>query len=162
MNTKELSCETQGQVMRHEALTMALGIIVERIQSLPPDDKNDLFELFKELSLTEAPEDSDNIVTAMREILDQKVGKLKKFEQPDPEVGWSNTGLQTWIDFVSQKIKKLREQRGLTQVELAEKTGLKQSHICRLERGRHSPSHKTVEKIAEALGVPVTELDPSI
>jgi ribosome-binding protein aMBF1 (putative translation factor) len=140
---------------------MPMGIIVERIQSLPQDDKHDLYELFMELLRTEAQEDQDSIATAMREILDQKVGKLKRVEQPDPEEGLSDTGLQTWIDYVSQQIKKLREQRGMTQVELAEKSGLKQSHICRLERGRHSPSHKTVVKIAEALGVPVTELAPS-
>ncbi|MDM8008608.1 MAG: helix-turn-helix transcriptional regulator [Phycisphaerae bacterium] len=44
---------------------------------------------------------------------------------------------------------------------LASKSGLPQSHISRLEAGRHSPSHKTLEKLASALAVPVNRLDPS-
>jgi DNA-binding XRE family transcriptional regulator len=69
--------------------------------------------------------------------------------------------LQRGLDFVSKRIKELRMRAGLTQIELAEKAGLPQSHISRLESGKHSPSRVTLEKIAAALDVPVSEFDPS-
>ena len=70
-------------------------------------------------------------------------------------------GLQNWLDYVSKRIRELREKAGWTQEDLAQKTGLPQSHISRLENGKHSPAHATLEKIAAALGVGVGEIDPS-
>ncbi|GIW64591.1 MAG: transcriptional regulator [Patescibacteria group bacterium] len=45
-----------------------------------------------------------------------------------------------------------RIQKGLTQKELAEKIGTKQSAIARLESGNINPSLGFLEKIAEVLG----------
>jgi len=70
--------------------------------------------------------------------------------------------LQKWIDYVSDKIRAYRKTAGLTQEELAEKSGLPQSHISRLESGKHSPSRLTLEKLGAALGVSVREFDPSV
>ena len=47
---------------------------------------------------------------------------------------------------------ELREKHHLTQVELAEKTGLPQAQISRIERGAVSPTSATLARIAEALG----------
>jgi len=49
----------------------------------------------------------------------------------------------------------------MTQQQLAEKAGLPQSHISRLEAGMHSPSHKTLEKIAAAMEIAMGDLDPA-
>ena len=49
----------------------------------------------------------------------------------------------------------------VTQEQLAAKAGLPQSHISRLEGAKHSPSRATLEKIAAALEVPLSCLDPS-
>lgn len=46
-----------------------------------------------------------------------------------------------------------RKELGITQVELAEKVGMKQSAIARFERGDHMPKLDTVLKIAVALGL---------
>jgi transcriptional regulator with XRE-family HTH domain len=70
--------------------------------------------------------------------------------------------LRHWMGFVSNRIRHYREQANLTQQELADKAGLRQSHISRLEQGLHSPSSLTLEKIAAALGVSISELDPSL
>lgn len=43
----------------------------------------------------------------------------------------------------------------LTQRELAEKTGLKQSAIARIEKGQAALNIKTLEKIAKAYGAKV-------
>ena len=40
-------------------------------------------------------------------------------------------------------------------------SGLQQSHICRIEKGELSPTRKTLKKIAQALKVDITKIDPS-
>ena len=55
---------------------------------------------------------------------------------------------------VATQIKLLREQRGLTQQELAELIGTKQAGISRLENVNYSAwKTKTLRKLARALGV---------
>jgi transcriptional regulator with XRE-family HTH domain len=45
-----------------------------------------------------------------------------------------------------------RELLGLTQTELAEKTGIDQGDISRIERGSIYPNEKTLLRLADALG----------
>lgn len=42
--------------------------------------------------------------------------------------------------------------RGMTQTELAERTGLQRSHIVRLEQGRYGATIDVLAAIAEAMG----------
>lgn len=57
------------------------------------------------------------------------------------------------------KIKKIRKEKGLTMVELAERTGLSTGYICHLENGtRTNPSIETMEKISEALNRTILEV----
>jgi predicted transcriptional regulator len=53
---------------------------------------------------------------------------------------------------VAVALMEMREQAGLTQRELAEKSGKLQSTIARIERGTTSASIDTLEKIASVLG----------
>lgn len=55
-------------------------------------------------------------------------------------------------------LKRLREDRGLTQEQLAFDTGLSASALSRIERGLNNPAWTTVVQIAKALDVSVTEL----
>lgn len=55
---------------------------------------------------------------------------------------------------IGNSIKSVRSQRGLSQVELAQKTGLAQNVISRIERDVHKPNDETLKKVSEALGVP--------
>lgn len=59
-----------------------------------------------------------------------------------------------------KRLKELRNEKGLTQQELAHKSGVVQSHISMLERGeRGSRLSVTVAvKLADSLGVSVQEL----
>jgi DNA-binding XRE family transcriptional regulator len=50
------------------------------------------------------------------------------------------------------QLMELREHRHITQVELAEATGIHQSEISRIERGAANPTEKTLLRIADALG----------
>lgn len=56
------------------------------------------------------------------------------------------------------KIKTLREQLGLSQQELAKAAGVAQSSIHYIETGQKSPTTRTLQKLAAALGVPASEL----
>ena len=135
---------------------LALAVLVERIQSLPEADKDDLFELSKVLFTTNEPEERESARVAMQEILDQQCSNVSVMAMPDGP----GDDLKKWTEFVGEKIKELRKAAKLTQSQLEEKTGLPQSHISRLENGEHSPSFATLEKIANALGIPVSEIDP--
>jgi DNA-binding XRE family transcriptional regulator len=159
MATKEVRRVSQPDGFPHNPLAMAVAIYRERINRLSPEDQNDLFQLAKDLIRADTLEDWESIYAAMNEILDQDRVQVQEIDLPaEPQPG---PGLQSWIDFVSEKIRKFRRQAGLTQEELAEKSGLPQSHISRLEGGKHSPSRATLEKIAAALGVELKEFDPS-
>jgi len=60
-------------------------------------------------------------------------------------------------DIVPEMFKKLREERGFTQSELAQKTGMKQSAISRFERDREARwNFETLLKLAEALDAQLT------
>ncbi len=52
-----------------------------------------------------------------------------------------------------QRIRQLRESRGMTQSQLQAKSRVSRSYLSRIESGQMTPSLGTLEKIAEALGV---------
>jgi transcriptional regulator with XRE-family HTH domain len=59
---------------------------------------------------------------------------------------------------MAARLKTLRERRGMTQEQLAKKSGVGRSHLARLETGRQDPTLSTIEKLAKALGVKVGRL----
>lgn len=65
------------------------------------------------------------------------------------------------IKLIREKIKKLREEQGLTQEQLAEKAGLCPKFIGCIERGTRGFSIETFFKIARALNVHPHMLTPS-
>ncbi|WP_318659970.1 helix-turn-helix transcriptional regulator [Treponema sp.] len=61
---------------------------------------------------------------------------------------------QTFI----QNLKYYRKQAGLTQEKLAESIGMSTSYIGDMEARERFPSAETIDKIAEALNIPVSVL----
>jgi transcriptional regulator with XRE-family HTH domain len=59
---------------------------------------------------------------------------------------------------LGEKISILRRQRGWTQDELAERVQVHTVQVSRWETGKMRPSRKTLQKIAEVLGVTADEL----
>lgn len=58
-----------------------------------------------------------------------------------------------------EKLRKVRDERLLSQRELAEKAGLSPTTILKLEADRvHDPHPRTIRKLAEGLGVEPAEL----
>lgn len=65
-----------------------------------------------------------------------------------------------WIDpnCFGQRVKCIRESLGLTQEELAEKSGLKASAISHIESGRREPGLTNIRRICKGLGCKIEKL----
>lgn len=59
---------------------------------------------------------------------------------------------------VGWNLSRIRKERGLTQEQLAERSGLSQQYLSGLESGRRNPTVVTLFEIASALGVSHVEL----
>jgi DNA-binding XRE family transcriptional regulator len=59
---------------------------------------------------------------------------------------------------VGERFKKLRISAGVTQDDIAKKAGIARPNVSRLESGKHTPSLSTLQKLADALGVPLAQV----
>ena len=59
---------------------------------------------------------------------------------------------------IGGRLKVIREQRNMTQAQLAEKIGVNRSHIAKIENNDTDGSVAVLTKLAAALGVSVAEL----
>ena len=59
---------------------------------------------------------------------------------------------------VGSNVKRIRQQKGLTQEQLAEISGYSQQYISGLEKGNRNPTVITIFEIASALSVGHLEL----
>jgi transcriptional regulator with XRE-family HTH domain len=59
---------------------------------------------------------------------------------------------------LGRAVRRLRQERGLTQEELASRAGTTFGTVSRVESAKSAPAWWTVRKIAEALGVSIAEL----
>ena len=60
--------------------------------------------------------------------------------------------------YFGQQVRQLREALEISQEELAFRADISAQYVGRLERGVQSPSLLVIEKIAKALGMPISEL----
>lgn len=59
---------------------------------------------------------------------------------------------------VGHRIRRLREERGWSQEQLAKRAAIDRSQICRYENGRYLPNAITLVRLADELGVTTDEL----
>ncbi|MFB3923935.1 MAG: helix-turn-helix domain-containing protein [Terriglobia bacterium] len=59
---------------------------------------------------------------------------------------------------IGQRLRELREAKGLSQRDIEKRTGMWQGYICRVERGHAPPNLVTLEKWAKALGLEFYQL----
>lgn len=62
------------------------------------------------------------------------------------------------LDEFSRNLRRLRQERGLTQERLAELSGLHLTDVGRIERAERDPGVRTVAKLADGLSVPTSDL----
>lgn len=78
------------------------------------------------LIIVETPADNEYIVRAYQQKLGESVGKMYALA---------------------------RKERGLTQQEVAEISGVKRPNIARLEGGKHSPTVDMLARVADSMGM---------
>lgn len=54
---------------------------------------------------------------------------------------------------LGDELRRLRKERGWSQLEMTRHTGMPQAKISRLELGKGNPTLETIRKLADALGV---------
>ena len=59
---------------------------------------------------------------------------------------------------IGQRIRRLREQKGLSQGDIERQTGMLRGYISRVEHGHTTPSVETLQRFAAALDVPMYRL----
>ncbi|WP_226551966.1 helix-turn-helix domain-containing protein [Celeribacter naphthalenivorans] len=59
---------------------------------------------------------------------------------------------------VGRNFARLRREKGLTQEQIEERSGLSQQYLSGLERGKRNPTVITLYELAQALGVSHIEL----
>ncbi len=69
--------------------------------------------------------------------------------------------IQIQLEEIGQKIRKVREEKGLTQEQLEKACGMEEADICKLEAGNMNASLQTMVGVAEALGIRLAALFPS-
>ncbi len=66
--------------------------------------------------------------------------------------------MQDWRKVLGMNILRLRQQKGMTQEELAFEAEIDLTYMGGIERGRRNPSLLVMARIAKALSVPLPKL----
>jgi transcriptional regulator with XRE-family HTH domain len=62
------------------------------------------------------------------------------------------------LDLVGPRLRRIRDERGVTLLDLSERTGISKSTLSRLENGQRRPSLELLLPLAQAYRVPLDEL----
>ncbi len=65
---------------------------------------------------------------------------------------------KTLLMIIGTRLKKLREERNLSQGDIEKRTGLLRCYISRVENGHTVPSLETLERLSAALELPLYQL----
>ena len=81
----------------------------------------------------------------------------KHLEESLKDDEFKNLWIESDAEFqIAKLVYSLRNELGLTQKELAEKTGINQSNISKLENGSGNVTLKTLDRIIKSLGKKLT------
>jgi len=59
---------------------------------------------------------------------------------------------------LGKNLRRARQQAGLTQEEVAERSGVHSTEVSRIERGKRDPRVSTLERLAKAVEVSPSDL----
>jgi len=79
--------------------------------------------------------------------------KLRKMEDPDFAAAFSD--IQPEMNIIRALIDA-RISQNMTQRELAERTGIAQTEISRIENGTRNPSLRLLQRLADGMGMTLT------
>jgi transcriptional regulator with XRE-family HTH domain len=69
-----------------------------------------------------------------------------------------STQISSALELVGARLRKVREQRGVTLTEVAERSGISKSTLSRLENGQRRPSLELLLPLAQLYRVPLDDL----
>jgi transcriptional regulator with XRE-family HTH domain len=61
---------------------------------------------------------------------------------------------------IGRQLQSVRQQKGITQAEVAKHAGTNTNYYAKLERGEAVPSLKMLEKVVKALGIKSSDVLP--
>jgi DNA-binding XRE family transcriptional regulator len=154
----QLAAANVGGTLESKLAAAAVATVIARMVQLDEQDQKDLWECVKDLGSLKTRQDVDDAMKTIIEILEPTDKSSLAMSSSALDDLHPRQTHESWLVWISEKLRTLRKQQNLTQGELAERAGLPQSHISRLERGVHSPSMKTLKKLANALQVDVGKL----
>lgn len=74
----------------------------------------------------------------------------KHLEDPEFRAAWERLALARAVAIA---VVGYRAKQGLTQAQLAQRLGVRQPHIARLELGEHTPSIEMLQRLSRVLGL---------
>lgn len=156
---RSIAHEARSASLIFEAVFSFTVKAAKRLVQLPPSELETLKKLFVAFLNADDSEKPEILETMLEMVLpDERIGGVS-----EPS-GVANESVRAKVDsarrYIGDQIRKHREAKRLTQSQLARKAKIPQSHVSRLERGRHAPSHLTIERVAAALAVEPAQLDP--
>lgn len=84
---------------------------------------------------------------------------ISRYQEPDEsEVWFPNDVVGANIVHGDTLVKAWREYFGISQTELAERAGMKQPALARIEAGTVIPRRTTIAKLAKAMGLDISQL----
>jgi DNA-binding XRE family transcriptional regulator len=129
-----------------------------------------LIELCFEYEREKDPEEKENILRTLAEIsanepLEMPSQKLDEWESDlkinDPAYKNADKSLDKRIQGFLKRYFSSRAKSGFkTQAAVAKASGLKRSYVAVIETGEHFPQQKTLQKLAKAFAVDVSDLLP--
>ena len=155
MSIKQIQHSMSELPTQVQQMMLAFSILMNRLGTLPKSDRDDLFELLQEWRTEKDAAERENIQSAMMEII---AGEPLTVTPLDLTADVPPGEFARWF---GKRVRELREKAGWSQQQLADKVGIPQSYVSRVETGEHAPTRKTVEKFAKALKVTVRDLDPT-
>ncbi len=85
---------------------------------------------------------------------------VRQLEDHEFRAEWERTSLARALAI---EVVRYRADQGLSQAALAERLGVSQPVVARLERGDHTPNWETLGRLARAMGVHfLVDVDPVV
>lgn len=68
------------------------------------------------------------------------------------------SGSKPLLEALGSALRDAREEHGLSQGELARRTGVHRVYVVGIEGGKRNPSVVAVAKLADGIGIPIDEI----
>jgi len=143
--------DSGGTRMERERIASIVELCFEYDRERDPEEKENILRVLEEISSNEPLE-------LPKESLEEWHERLRA---SDPAYAAADEAASRKTAAFLKRYFSLRSRAGLsTQAEVARKSGLSRSYIAVIESGEHTPQQKTLQKLAKAFGVDVSELLP--